>query len=281
MTEAQGTAGGNLHGKVAIVTGGARGIGGGVVRLLADRGARVVIADMLEPEGRALADELGDAALFTLLDVTDEEAWRGAVAQAVEKFGRVDALVNCAGILLTEALLDFDRAAFDRVLQVNLTGTFLGMKHAAPAMIAAGGGSIVNLSSTEGLHGSNSMAAYAASKWGVRGLTKVAAVELGQHAIRVNSIHPGPINTHMVNPRGLPLDQVGKLHLRHMPLPRVAEVSEVAELCAYLIGDGARFVTAAEIAIDGGLTAGMFLRGRPGAPPGLSQPADVHSPSDL
>lgn len=255
-----------LSGKVAIVSGGARGIGAGVVRLLAARGARVLIADLLDPEGEALARELGGAAVFGHLDVTDEDAWHAIAELARDRFGGVDALVNCAGILVTEALIDFDRAAFDRVLQVNLTGTFLGIKQVAPLLIARGGGSIVNLSSTEGLQGSNSMAAYAASKWGVRGLTKVAAVELGQHDIRVNSIHPGPVNTMMVNPTGKPVDQIAMTHLSHMPLSRIADVSEVAELCAYLIGDGSRFVTAAEISIDGGLTAGMFLPNRPGAP---------------
>lgn len=257
----------DLGGRAVIVSGGARGIGGGVVRLLAARGAKVLIGDVLEPEGRGLAAELGGDTLFEPLDVTDEDAWVRIVERAQAEFARVDALINCAGILINEALLSFDRATFDRVLQVNLTGTFLGMKHAAAAMVAGGrGGAIVNLSSTEGLQGSNSMAAYASSKWGVRGLTKVAAVELGQHGIRVNSIHPGPINTDMVNPAHVPVDQISMSLLDRMPISRVADVAEVAELCAYLVGGGSRFVTAAEITIDGGLTAGMFLPQRPGAP---------------
>lgn len=265
---AQSQPSGDLAGKVAIISGGARGIGGGVARMFVERGAKVVIADMLEAEGEALAAELGDdRAVFQHLDVTDEDTWASTVALAQDRFGRLDSLVNCAGILITDAIMTFDRAAFDRVLQVNLTGTFLGIKHAAQAMIAAGGGSITNLSSTEGLQGSNSMGAYAASKWGVRGLTKVAAIELGAHAIRVNSIHPGPINTPMVNPEGKPVQSLTQLSLlARMPISRIADPSEVAGLCAYLASDLAAFVTAAEITIDGGLTTGMFLPNRPGAP---------------
>lgn len=255
-----------IRDKVIIVSGGARGIGGGVARLLASQGARVVIGDVLEAEGQALASDLGADAIFSRLDVTVEDHWRAIVAEAVARFGRVDALVNSAGIFASEALVDFDRAQFDHVLQVNLTGTFLGIKHAAPAIIAAGGGAIVNLSSTEGMQGSNSMGAYAASKWGVRGLTKVAAVELGRSGVRVNSIHPGPVNTEMVNPEGRPADQIALALLARMPVSRVGNVAEVAELCAYLISDAAALITAAEITIDGGLTAGMFLPHRPGAP---------------
>jgi 3alpha(or 20beta)-hydroxysteroid dehydrogenase len=262
-----GADGGDLAGKVAIVSGGARGIGGAVARMFVERGASVVIADMLDAEGHALAVELGEATRFQHLDVTDEDQWQAAVTAAVAGFGRVDALINCAGILITDAIVSFDRATFDKVLQVNLTGTFLGIKHAAPAMIAAGGGSITNISSTEGLQGSNSMGAYAASKWGVRGLTKVAALELGAHRTRVNSVHPGPINTPMVNPDAKPAEELSHLSLlARMPISRVADPAEVAGLCAYLASDLAAFVTAAEIAIDGGLTTGMFLPNRPGAP---------------
>lgn len=258
---------GELTGKVAIVTGGARGIGAAVARTFVERGGLVLIADMLDEEGAALAVGLGDRAGFHHLDVTDEEQWKATVATAVERFGRLDGLVNCAGILITDAIVSFDRATFDQVLQINLTGTFLGIKHAAPAMIAAGGGSITNISSTEGLQGSNSMGAYAASKWGVRGLTKVAAIELGTHGIRVNSVHPGPINTPMVNPEAKPPEDLTHLSLlARMPISRVADPSEVGALCAYLASDAAAFVTAAEIAIDGGLTTGMFLPNRPGAP---------------
>lgn len=258
---------GELTGKVAIVSGGARGIGAAVARTFVERGGHVLIADMLDEAGAALAAELGDRASFQHLDVTEEDQWQAAVAAAVDRFGRLDGLVNSAGILITDAIVSFDRATFDKVLQVNLTGTFLGIKHAAPAMIAAGGGSITNISSTEGLQGSNSMGAYAASKWGVRGLTKVAAIELGAHGIRVNSVHPGPINTPMVNPEAKPTEELTQLSLlARMPISRIADPSEVGALCAYLASDSAAFVTAAEIAIDGGLTTGMFLPNRPGAP---------------
>ena len=256
-----------LAGKVALVTGGARGIGGAVSRLLAAQGATVVIADMIEAEGAALAEELGPSTLFRRLDVADEPGWAALVAEVAGQQGRIDALVNCAGILVTDAIVSFDKAQFEKVLQVNLVGTFLAVKHVAPLMAAGGGGSIVNISSTEGLQGSNSMAAYASSKWGVRGLTKVAAIELGPQGIRVNSVHPGPINTQMVNPQGRPVEELTHLTLlERMPIRRVADPSEVAGLCLYLVSDTSAFVTAAEITIDGGLTTGMFLPNRPGAP---------------
>jgi 3alpha(or 20beta)-hydroxysteroid dehydrogenase len=250
--------GGRMQDKVVLVTGGARGIGEAVVRALASEGARVVIADLLEAEGRALAAEL-EGAIFQPLDVTSEDAWQRCVEDAVAQTGRLDALANCAGIFVKTPLLEFDLAVFEKILAINLVGTALGVKYAAPAIIAAGGGAIVNISSSEGLQGSAGMGAYAASKWGVRGLTKVAACELGPQGVRVNTIHPGPINTKMFNPNKLGAEELSHhALLTRMPIARVADPSEVGQLCVYLMSDAACFVTGAEIAIDGGLTLGSF-----------------------
>jgi 3alpha(or 20beta)-hydroxysteroid dehydrogenase len=257
----------DLGGRTAIVTGGARGIGGAVSRLFAQCGANVVIADVLQAAGVSLANEIGRNALFRRLDVTNEANWEGLVEETVTNFGRVDVLVNCAGILVTDALVSFDRAQFEKVLQVNLVGTFLGMKHVARRMQTAGRGSIINISSSEGLQGSNSMAAYASSKWAVRGLTKVAAQELGSAGIRCNSVHPGPVNTPMLNPTQKSAEEITTLSLfDYMPLRRAADPLEIAYTCLYLASDASSFVTGAELAVDGGLTIGMRLRNRPGGP---------------
>ena len=188
---------GRLAGKVAIVTGGARGMGEATSRLFAAEGARVVIADVLDREGEALAGAIGSAALFRHHDVTDEASWEAVTADAVRQFGGVDVLVNNAGVLLFKALTETSKAEFERVIGVNLVGTFLGMKIVAPRMIERGKGSIINISSTAGISGQNGTVAYAASKFGVRGMTKIAALELGHRGVRVNSIHPGGINTVM------------------------------------------------------------------------------------
>jgi 3alpha(or 20beta)-hydroxysteroid dehydrogenase len=257
----------DLSSHVAIVTGGARGIGDAVSRLFAEQGATVVVADMLESAGQELAAQLGPKVIFRRHDVTDESDWESLVAETAARFGRIDALVNCAGVLITDAIVSFERAQFEKVLQVNLVGTFLGTKHAARVMVRARRGSIVNLSSSGGLQGSNSMAAYASSKWGVRGLTKVAAQELGASGVRCNSIHPGPVNTPMLNPTGKPAAELTSLSLfDYMPMRRAAEPLEIAQSCLYLVSDASTFVTGAELAIDGGLTLGMRLRNRPGGP---------------
>lgn len=254
-----------LDGRTAIVSGGARGIGGAVSRSLVDAGANVLVCDILGEEGEKTAGSLGAGARYQKLDVTSEDDWRGACDTAVQWGGGLDILVNCAGIYLYQSILDFEAEQFDRVLDVNLVGTFLGIKHAARVM--ANGGSIINISSTEGLEASNSMAAYASSKWGVRGLTKVAAIELGERGIRVNSVHPGPVNTPMLNPKQVQPDRLRTISmLRRMPIARVAEPSEIASVCVFLAGGASSFMTGAELAVDGGASVGMFHRGRPGAP---------------
>jgi 3alpha(or 20beta)-hydroxysteroid dehydrogenase len=243
-----------LAGKVAIVTGGARGMGAAEVRRLHDAGATVVAADILDDAGMQLAESLGERARYMHLDVTSEDAWL-ALVQAVEaEFGHLDVLVNNAGILKFNALADTPLEEFRQVLEVNLIGTFLGMKAAIPAMKRAGGGSIVNISSTEGLAGTVFCGAYTASKFGVRGITKVAAIEYGADKIRVNSVHPGGIDTPMTR---AVMDEEGRKYVgkRVAGLKRMGEADEVAGVVLFLAGDDSSYCTGAEFVVDGGVTA--------------------------
>jgi 3alpha(or 20beta)-hydroxysteroid dehydrogenase len=243
-----------LAGKVAIVTGGARGMGAAEVRRLHDAGATVVAADILDDDGMQLAESLGERARYVHLDVTSEDAWL-ALVQAVEaEFGHLDVLVNNAGILKFNALADTPLEEFRQVLEVNLIGTFLGMKAAIPAMKRAGGGSIVNISSTEGLAGTVFCGAYTASKFGVRGITKVAAIEYGADKIRVNSVHPGGIDTPMTR---AVMDEEGRKYVgkRVAGLKRMGEADEVAGVVLFLAGDDSSYCTGAEFVVDGGVTA--------------------------
>jgi 3alpha(or 20beta)-hydroxysteroid dehydrogenase len=244
----------SLDGKVAIVTGGARGMGAAEVRRLHGAGATVIAADILDEEGNALAAELGDRAHYLHLDVTSEDAWLEIVAQVERDFGHLDVLVNNAGILKFNALADTPLAEFREVLEVNLIGTFLGMKAAIPAMKRAGGGSIVNISSTEGLAGTVFCGAYTASKFGVRGITKVAAIEYGGDKIRVNSVHPGGIDTPMTR---AVMDEDGRKYVgkRVAGLKRMGEADEVAGVVLFLAGDDSSYCTGAEFVVDGGVTA--------------------------
>jgi 3alpha(or 20beta)-hydroxysteroid dehydrogenase len=243
-----------LDGKVAIVTGGARGMGAAEVRRLHGAGASVVAADILDDDGKALADELGDRVRYLHLDVTSEDEWAAAVEQVEREFGKLDVLVNNAGILKFNAVADTPLEEFRQVLDVNLIGTFLGMKAAIPAMKRAGGGSIVNISSTEGLAGTVFCGAYTASKFGVRGLTKVAAIEYGAEKIRVNSVHPGGIDTPMTR---AVMDEEGRKYVgkKVAGLKRMGTAEEVAGVVLFLAGDDSSYCTGAEFVVDGGVTA--------------------------
>jgi len=255
-----------LAGKVAIITGGARGMGAATVRLFASEGARVVIADVLDAEGDALAREVGAATLFQHHDVADEESWQRLVRETTAHFGGVDVLVNNAGILLMKGLLDIQKQEFERVLAVNLVGTFLGIRTTAPLIIERGGGAIVNISSVDGMKGSNSTGAYSASKWGVRGLTKVAAMELGHRGVRVNSVHPGGVNTVMgvrPGPEGLAMAQ--KFY-KGIPLGRIGQPEEVAHVTLFLASEESSYICGAEIVVDGGMIVGQYYSSQPGAP---------------
>ncbi|MBW2423770.1 MAG: glucose 1-dehydrogenase [Deltaproteobacteria bacterium] len=243
-----------LDGKVVIITGAARGQGAAEARLFATEGARLVLGDVLDDEGRAVAGSLGDVTRYLHLDVTSEADWSAAVELATSEFGGIDALVNNAGILHTAPLAECKRADFERVLAVNLTGPLLGMQAVIEPMAARGGGSIVNVSSVSGLAGTAGQAAYASSKFGLRGLTKVAAVELGPRGIRVNSIHPGIIDTPMnAAPELAEVDWKGIV--ANLPLPRQGEPEDIAKLALFLCSDDSAYSTGSEFVADGGLLA--------------------------
>ncbi len=238
-----------LDGKVAIITGAARGQGEAHARLFVAEGARVLLADVLDTDGAAVAEELGEAAAYRRLDVSSHADWAAAVDEATQRFGGVDVLVNNAAIHHIRTLEEETEAEFERILQVNLVGAFLGIKAVLPAMRARGGGAIVNVSSTAGIKGYFGHGAYGASKWGLRGLSKVAAIELGPDHIRVNSVHPGPIRTGM-----MPQDEASLERFRAHPLGRHGEPEEVSELVLFLASDAASFITGTEHIIDGGST---------------------------
>jgi 3alpha(or 20beta)-hydroxysteroid dehydrogenase len=237
-----------LNGKVALVSGGARGIGAAVAQALADEDAKVVIGDLLDEEGQARAELIGPSATYVHLDVTNPDDWKAAVATAVERYGKLDVLVNNAGIAQAAPIDQYPRADWDKILAVNLTGVFNGIQAAVPAMKNAGGGSIVDMSSILGLTAVPASAGYVATKFGVRGLTKAAAVDLGGYGIRVNSVHPGFISTPMTvaTPPDTSVVALGR--------PGVPE--DVAKLVVFLASDESSFSTGAEFVVDGGETAG-------------------------
>ena len=242
-----------LQGKVAIVTGAASGMGAATARRFAREGAKVVIADTLEDEGRQVAAAIGEAALFHRLDVTDEAEWQAVVASTTERFGGLDILVNNAGISGSAYADLFDMVGWHKVMEVNATGVFLGMKHAVPAMRARGGGSIVNFSSISGFVGQARIhMSYNASKGAVRIMTKSAAVQFGRDKIRVNSVHPGlmpPMRT-----SGATADPALRAEMtKRIPLGRTGEVDEVANAVLFLASDEASYMTGESINISGGL----------------------------
>ncbi|CAJ1496170.1 glucose 1-dehydrogenase [[Mycobacterium] holstebronense] len=241
---------GRVEGKVALISGGARGMGAAHTRALAAEGAKIVIADVLEDEGSKLAEELGaDTARFVRLDVTQADQWQAAVATAVDAFGSLNVLVNNAGIAKYNTIENFDAAAWQQVLDVNLTGTMLGMHAAVAPMKAGGGGSIINISSVEGMRGTAGLYGYVASKWGVRGLAKAAAVELAPHNIRINSVLPGLIRTRMTI--AIPDDSL------QIPLGRGAKSAEVSTAVVFLASDESSYMTGSDLVIDGGLSVGI------------------------
>ena len=238
--------------RTVIVSGGARGMGASHARGFVAEGANVVIADILEQEGRTLADELGDQAIFSRLDVTSDRDWAATVAAAENAFGPVSVLVNNAGIVRFGPIAETEPAAWRQVIDINLTGTFLGIRAVVPSMRAAGGGAIVNISSAGGMMASPNNAAYVASKWGARGLTKTAALELGRDNIRVNSIHPGPVRTPMTEPDA----EAVAAAVRDLAIPRIAEPEEITRLVLFVASDEASFSTGSEFIADGGLLLG-------------------------
>jgi 3alpha(or 20beta)-hydroxysteroid dehydrogenase len=247
-------AGNRLSGKVALITGGARGQGEAEARLFVAEGAKVMMGDLLDDDGARVAGELGGNAAYCHHDVTSESDWAAVVEATRSAFGRIDVLVNNAGIFHLIKMLDTTLEEYRNVVDVNQVGTFLGMRAVAPVMIEQGdGGSIVNISSIAGLRGAATAFAYGASKWAVRGMTKSAALELARHRIRVNSIHPGLVSTPMLDE----FDKVGGREAirRSVPIGEESGPEEVAKLALFLASDDSRHSTGAEFVVDGGMTA--------------------------
>ena len=244
---------GRLEGKTALISGGARGQGAAEAALFAEEGANVILTDVLDEEGERTADIIGGT--FIHHDVTSEEEWAAVVARAIELHGGLDVLVNNAAIYSPRTLLEAEPDEFRRVIEVNQVGVYLGMRAVAPVMIERGGGSIINISSGAGMRAGSGGFAYTASKWAVRGMTKSAAVRLGRHGIRVNSIHPGLIDTVMLGEtrivQGGNLDRV----VERIPLGRVGRPEEVAKLALFLASDESAYSTGSEFIVDGGSLA--------------------------
>jgi len=248
---------GRVAGKVAIVTGGASGMGRADAVLLAAEGAKVVVADLNEADGQAVAEAIGDSAIFLRLDVTDEEGWKSVIATTLETFGRLDILVNNAGLMILGNIVETDLESWRKVNAVNSDGVFLGCKHAIPAMAESGGGSIINMSSVAAIHGQSFVAAYTASKGAVRSLTKNVAMfcKEQKNGIRCNSIHPDGVKTPMVVKVAMgkdtatqeEIDEVGRYG-------NMCEPDDIANLVLYLASDESRFVNGAEMVIDNGST---------------------------
>ena len=248
-----------LEGKVALVTGAARGQGAAEARLFAAEGASVVLGDVLDDDGEAVAAELGDTAVYRHLDVTSESDWAAAVDTAVTKFGRLHVLVSNAGISpMPRPIVDTAPDEYRRVIEVNQVGAFLGVRAVAPAMVEAGGGSIVLISSVNGFVGAGGIAGYVTSKFALRGLAKVAALELGRDGVRVNSVHPGPIDTPMVQPESWGGFDMRPALASSNPLGRIGQPEEVAELVCWLASNASAYCTGAEFVVDGGYLAGPF-----------------------
>lgn len=245
-----------LAGRVVLVSGGARGMGARHAERLIAEGARVIIGDMLSDEGHATADRLGEACRYVELDVTDPAQWTAAVDLAVKEFGALHGLVNNAGIVIFKEIEDYTVADWDREIAVNLTGTFNGIKAAIPALKDAGGGSIVNISSTGGIEGNAAVPGYTASKFGVRGLTKAVALSLGRWNIRCNSVHPGFVATPMTASVQNPAPNA---------IGRAGRPDDISNIVLYLLSDESEFATGAEFVIDGGMLAGKLPK--PVAPP--------------
>ena len=246
-----------LQGKVALISGGARGQGACEGRLFAQEGAKVVLTDILDEEGEAVAAEIrqqGGDAIYVRLDVTQEQQWQDVIQATVDRYGKLDILVNNAGIFPMVRVEDTSVELWEQVMDINVTGVFLGTKHAIPAMRAAGGGSIINISSVAGLVGGSRAAAYSASKGAVRILTKGTAVQYAADGIRANSVHPGIIVTQMTEEL-LSDESAREQRLTGTPIGRFGTVDDVAYGVLFLASDESSYVTGSELVIDGGSTA--------------------------
>ncbi|HEX4532535.1 MAG TPA: glucose 1-dehydrogenase [Acidimicrobiia bacterium] len=255
---------GRLSGKVAVITGAARGQGEAEARRFVAEGARVVLTDVLEAEGEKVAADLGPDAVFVRHDVSREQGWVDAM-EAAAAFGALTVLVNNASIPFFKPIVDTTLEEYRHVIDVNQVGAFLGIKAAIAPMIEAGGGSIINVSSIDGLGSKNSLIAYSASKFAIRGMTKTAALELGVHGIRVNSLHPGGVNTFMTNPTEEPVEVVDTW-FHNIALGRVGRPEELANMALFLASDESSYCTGAEFVVDGGWTCGDLTPQLPALP---------------
>ena len=255
---------GRFDGRVVIVTGAARGQGEAEARLFAAEGAKVVLGDVLADEGAAVAESIGANARFVTLDVSDEESWADAIATATEfGGGRLDVLVNNAAILRPAAIEDTSLADYMTVIGVNQVGCFLGMRAAMPAMRDSGGGAIVNISSIDGIASKNGLISYTASKFAIRGMTKTAAMEWARFGIRVNSVHPGGVNTTMGNP--IMAKELETIPYQQQAIQRIGYPNEIATAVAFLASDDASYITGTELVVDGGWLTGRLEPGLPGS----------------
>jgi 3alpha(or 20beta)-hydroxysteroid dehydrogenase len=262
---------GRLEGRVAIVTGAARGTGEETARQLAREGASVVVADLLEEAGARVAAEIGEAARYERLDVTDEESWSALVERVSADCGTIDVLVNNAGVLHMAALDETTLADYQRVVGVNQVGPFLGMKSVAPVMKRAGRGSVVNVSSIDGMSAKNGLVAYSASKWAVRGMTRVAAIELGRHGIRVNAVCPEAGSPEMFRPylpEGLDPEVAASFQQRILKTQTkrslAEKISDIARMIVFLASDDAGSCTGTDFLVDGGNLSGTYIKLAPG-----------------
>ena len=258
----------SVQGKVVVVTGAASGMGKATAELFADEGAHVAAIDLTESalnEVVAAINEAGKSAKAWVLDLADAEAIKTVFDEIAAHFGGIDILVNNAGVLSFGLLEDIKPDEFRRLMEVNVTGTVLGMQAVIPCMKTAGSGAIINTSSASGMMPSNFISAYAASKFAVRGLSRSAALELGPFGIRVNTVHPGGVNTPMTNPMSANQDDVDKGY-GFVPLQRGCSAAEIAKGVTYLASNAASYCNGTELVIDGGMTAGVYFPGLPGTP---------------
>ncbi len=253
---------GALDGKVAIVTGASRGQGEADARLFVAEGAKVLLTDVLDEQGEKVAADLGEFAVYRRLDVTDENAWSSAVADVVGRWGRLDVLVNNAGIGEGGPIEFTTLESYRRVIDVNQIGVFLGMRSVIAPMRDSGGGSIINISSVDGMLGMAWVIAYVSSKFAVRGMSKTAAIELGQYGIRVNSVHPGGVDTPMIHPEGFEAFDPSPMFSK-VPLQRIGVPDDIAKAVLFLASDASSYVTGTELVVDGGLIAGVHIPGAP------------------
>jgi len=247
-----------LQNCVALISGGAQGQGAAEARLFVKEGAKVLISDILDEKGKALANELGENAEYFHLDVTKEGDWRDAIKYVQDRFSKLNILINNAGILGSGLIVETTLTEYQHIVDVNQTGCFLGMKIGGAAIIDAGGGAIVNISSVAGLRGISNAVAYTASKYAITGMTKTAALEMGRHGVRVNSIHPGLINTEMTKGPGFSSSN-GSGQTSEQPIPRAGEPEEVARLALFLCSSESSYCTGGEYLVDGGYTAGVIF----------------------